>query len=84
MLFQASCFACGHTECQCVSRVKEIVQEAIGSGELLILECGRIRIEVRASPEEMAWLRPLFTRYPDPFRALRDMGYEAATSGTTA
>ena len=35
-----------------------------------------IHIQVRAEPNEMAWLRPLFTRCKDPFKALRDMGYE--------
>jgi hypothetical protein len=44
--------------------------------ESLVLRVGSIRIEVRAEPNEMAWLRPLFTRCRDPFKTLRDMGYE--------
>jgi hypothetical protein len=42
----------------------------------LTLRAGSIHIQVRAEASEMAWLRPLFTRYKDPFKALHDMGYE--------
>ena len=33
-------------------------------------------IEVRAPIEEAHWLRALFTRNAEPFRAMRDMGFE--------
>ena len=35
-------------------------------------------IEVRAPIEEAGWLRPLFARNAQPFRVLRDLGYEVA------
>ena len=46
---------------------------------VLIVACplrGGGSIEVRAPIEEAYWLRALFTRNKNPFRTLRDIGFE--------
>jgi hypothetical protein len=39
------------------------------------------QIEIRAPAEEAYWLRAIFTRDANPFRVLRDIGFEMV-SGT--
>jgi hypothetical protein len=48
--------------------------------KLVVATKSGIRIEVKASAEDMKWLRPLFTRHTEPHRVLRDMGYEMMKS----
>jgi hypothetical protein len=43
--------------------------------EALVFHLGRARVEVRAPAAEMHWLRPLFLRSKDPFKALLEMGF---------
>ena len=50
-----------------VGKMVEIVSVRLLSGA---------HLEVRAPAEEARWLRALFARNANPFRALRDMGYE--------
>jgi hypothetical protein len=50
-----------------VNKMVEIVSVHLRNG---------VHIEVRAPMSEAAWLRALFTRNAEPFKALRDMGYE--------
>lgn len=38
-------------------------------------------IEVRAPIEEANWLRAVFTRNDNPFRVLRDLGFEMVVPG---
>ncbi len=49
-------------------------------GEMVLIVSVKFRnggsLEVRAPRLEATWLRALFARNADPFRALRDMGYE--------
>lgn len=42
------------------------------------------RLEVRAPIEEARWLRALFTRNDNPFKVLRDMGYDVVSEASRA
>jgi hypothetical protein len=46
--------------------------------ETLVLQLGGARIEIRAPTAEMHWLRLLFLRSKDPFKALLEMGFAPA------
>jgi hypothetical protein len=42
------------------------------------VDYGTIHVEITASAEDIAWLRPLFARNAKPFSALHALGYTPA------
>lgn len=42
---------------------------------MMVVRYGSIEITIRASEQDMRWLRPLFAHNADPWRVLRDIGY---------
>lgn len=51
--------------------------------KILKYKLGQIEITITISEEDYDWMYALFTRNSKPFKALRDIGYEAKNSNST-